>query len=167
MMVPTPMHDLAQHLADYIRAERHRLLPFATPLLARDQTALEGHFEREFLDGVRLVVGVQLRGPAFLRDLHRLGLHLPSVALSDAVTLDLLIASQQPLRLHTLVHELIHVIQYKALGIDAFACRYVAEYLSGGYEQMALERAATELAARFEAGENFHAEGEVAHSLGC
>jgi hypothetical protein len=67
--------------------------------------------------------------------------------------------------LHTLVHELIHAIQYRALGTDAFAGRYVAEYLSYGYEQMPLENAATVLAARFVRGESFQAEPEVAQLL--
>jgi hypothetical protein len=67
--------------------------------------------------------------------------------------------------LHTLVHELIHAIQYWALGIDAFARRYVAEYLSYGYEQMPLESAAMVLAARFVRGESFQEESEVAQLL--
>jgi hypothetical protein len=58
------------------------------------------------------------------------------VSLAEAMTLDCLIASNETLQLQTLVHELIHAIQYRALGIDAFAARYVAEYLSYGYEQM-------------------------------
>jgi hypothetical protein len=167
MVTPAPIDQLAQCLADYIRKERDRLLPLATPLLAVDRTALEGFFEREFLDGVRVVVGVQVREPAFLREVNRFGLPIPSVSLAEAMTLDCLIASNQTLRLHTLVHELIHAIQYRALGIDAFARRYVAEYLSYGYEQMPLESAATELAARFVRGESFQAEAEVAHFLGA
>jgi hypothetical protein len=107
---------------------------------------LAAFFGREILTGVRVVVGMQLREPALLRELHPGGAHLRSLALADAVTLDCLNASKERLRLDTLVHELIHVIQYKALGIDAFARRYVAEYLADIYEQMPLERVATELA---------------------
>jgi hypothetical protein len=164
---PAPIDQLAQRVADYIRKERDRLLPFATPLLAEDRTALEGFFEREFLDGVRVVVGMQVREPAFLRELDRFDLPIPSVSLAEALTLDCLIASNETLRLHTLVHEMIHAIQYRALGIDAFACRYVAEYLSYGYEQMPLESAATELAARFVRGESFQAEPEIVYFLGA
>jgi hypothetical protein len=165
MVAPAPIDHLARRLAEYIRKERDRLLPFATQLLAEDRTVLEGFFEREFLDGVRVVVGMQVREPAFLRELDRFGLPIPSLSLAEALTLDCLIASSETLRLSTLVHELIHAIQYRTLGIDAFACRYVAEYLSYGYEQMPLERAATELAARFVRGESFQAEPEVAQLL--
>jgi hypothetical protein len=165
MVAPAPIDHLARRLAEYIRKERDRLLPFATPLLAEDRTVLEGFFEREFLDGVRVVVGVQVREPAFLRELDRFGSPIPSVSLAEALTLDCLIVSNETLRLDTLVHELIHAIQYRALGIDAFARRYVAEYLSYGYERMPLESAATELAARFVRGESFQAEPEVAHFL--
>jgi hypothetical protein len=167
MVAPAPIDQLARGLADYIRKERDRLLPLGRPLPAKDRTALGGFFEREFLDGVRVVVGVQAREPAFLRELDRFGLQIPSVSLAEALTLDYLIASNETLRLVTLVHELIHAIQYRALGIDEFACRYVAEYLSFGYEQMPLERVATELAARFARGERFQAEAEVAHFLGA
>jgi hypothetical protein len=106
MVAPAPIGHLARRLADYIRKERDRLLPFATPLLAEDRTVLEGFFEREFLDGVQVVVGVQVRKPAFLRELDRFGLPIPSVSLADALTLDCLIASNETLRLDTLVHEL-------------------------------------------------------------
>jgi hypothetical protein len=167
MVAPAPIDQLARCLADYIRAERDRLLPLGTPLLAVDRDALEGFFERDVLDSIRVVVGVQVREPAFVRELDRFGLPIPSVSLAEALTLDCLIASNETPRLHTLVHELIHAIQYRALGIDAFACRYVAEYLSFGYEQMPLEGAATELAARFARGERFQAEAEVAHFLGA
>jgi hypothetical protein len=81
------MEELARNLADYIRSERDRLLPLATPLLAVDRTALERSFELEFLDGVRVAVGVQLREPTFLSPLQSLGLHVPSVSVADAVTL--------------------------------------------------------------------------------
>jgi hypothetical protein len=165
MVTSAPIDQLARRLADYIRKERDRLLPFATPLLAEDRTVLEGFFEREFLDGIRVVVGVQVREPAFLRELDRSGLPIPSLSLAEALTLDCLIASNETLRLHTLVHELIHAIQYRALGIDAFACKYVAKYLSYGYEQMPLESAATDLAAGFVRGESFEAEPEVAQLL--
>jgi hypothetical protein len=126
MVAPAPINQLAQRLADYIRKERDRLLPFATPLLAEDRTVLEGFFESEFLDRVRVVVGVRVREPAFLRELDRSGLPIPSLSLAEALTLDFLIASNEALRLDTLVHELIHAIQYRALGIDAFARKYVA-----------------------------------------
>jgi hypothetical protein len=114
-----------------------------------------------------VVVSVQAREPAFLRELDWFGLPISSVSLAEALTLNCLIASNETARLHTLVHELIHAIQYRALGIDAFACRYVAEYLSYGYEQMPLESAAMELTARFARGESFQAEAEVAHLLGA
>jgi hypothetical protein len=64
----------------------------------------------------------------------------------------------------TLFHELVHVVQYRKLGLSAFAAKYVTGFLGGGsYEAIPLERNAYELDARFEGAPTqvFSADTEV------
>ena len=66
------------------------------------------------------------------------GMALPDLEIAEAVTLDRVIVASQPLSHPTLVHELIHVVQYSLLGADRFAQRYLQEYLTFGYELHAI-----------------------------
>lgn len=51
-----------------------------------------------------------------------------------------------------LFHELVHAVQYKLLGLQEFAGRYVRGFLTGGsYVEIPLEKQAYELEARFSA----------------
>jgi hypothetical protein len=62
-----------------------------------------------------------------------------------------------------LFHELVYLIQYRQLGIPAFANRYVNGFLAGGgYNDLPLERCAYELDARFIGRTAFSVEAEVA-----
>jgi len=54
------------------------------------------------------------------------------------------------LRIH--FHELVHVAQWRNLGVERFITRYLEELRSFGYDQMPLERMAYELDERYMAG---------------
>jgi hypothetical protein len=65
----------------------------------------------------------------------------------------------------TVVHELIHVVQYGLLGVDRFVQRYFQEYLACGYDTMPLEQMAVDLTRRNEAGEIFDVTDSVKDQL--
>jgi hypothetical protein len=68
-----------------------------------------------------------------------------------AITLVDVVAYPEELDCGTLFHELVHVVQYRVLGLKRFAELYVKGFLSGGgYEGIPLERQAYELGARFD-----------------
>jgi hypothetical protein len=86
---------------------------------------------------------------------------IPSTALAEAVTLDYLIASPAPISLGTLVHEMVHSVQYRLLGVPGFAFNYIRGFLASGYESGPLEQIAMELSQKFGKGEVFNVEHEV------
>ena len=58
----------------------------------------------------------------------------PPIALLDVIV------SNGPICTATLFHELVHVVQYRKLGLSEFAAKYVTGFLRGGsYEQIPLE----------------------------
>jgi len=68
-----------------------------------------------------------------------------------AITLIDVVAHPDELDLGTLFHELVHVVQYRVLGLKEFARLYVRGFLErGGYEGIPLERQAYQLGSRFE-----------------
>jgi hypothetical protein len=148
-------------LADYIIAERDRLALLGTPLGSTDKDALSPYFEPSLLNSVRVVIGESIREPGFAARFRAAGLSVPEFSLADAVTLDRVIVAKQPLSRFTLFHELVHVVQWRILGIDSFAQRYLLEYRNHGYDSMPLERMAVKLARRYEAGELFSVEEAI------
>jgi len=73
--------------------------------------------------------------------LHGLGFrNLPDFQTMAAITFNDIIVSHEPLDARILFHELVHVEQYRQLGIERFAELYVSGFLSGGgYEAIPLE----------------------------
>jgi hypothetical protein len=127
------------------------------PLSPADlEWALPFH-EPALLDGVRL---------------SRVPLHVGRIA---AITYGASIlispdAPSQGLAWHRLLfHELVHVAQYRALGIDAFIDRYLRGWAAGGYRYRAigLEVDAYAIEARFasDPGRHFSVRAEVERRL--
>jgi hypothetical protein len=75
------------------------------------------------------------------------------------------IVASQPLSRPTLLHELIHVVQYSLLGVDRFAQRSLQEYLTCGYDTMPLALMAVDLTRRIEAGDIFDVTDSVKDQL--
>jgi hypothetical protein len=105
------------------------------------------------------IAEIPFRGAA-----RHLGLDLPDVSLVAAITFDHVIASREPLTHAVLFHELVHAVQFRLLGVGAFARLYVRGLLlSGSYDGIPLERCAMELGYRFETERSpFEVEREVA-----
>jgi hypothetical protein len=79
----------------------------------------------------------------------------------------ILIADPHP-AVELLFHELVHVEQYRILGMKEFARAYVQGVVDSNfvYENIPLEATAFELTARFTDGESFSVHDELLHSIG-
>ncbi len=114
---------------------------------------------------VRVVLQEHVVNPPFYPQLRRFGLvNLPDFSAMAAITFVDVVVSRVPLTTPLLFHELVHVVQYAELGVEAFPERYVQGFLRGGsYERIPLEMNAYELGRRFEADprRSFSAEAEV------
>ena len=136
--------------AQYIASQRRRLLPLAQPISPEFIQRLSGFFPDIVLREIR-VVEADVPSPFFYPLVRRLGIgEFPEMSAIGAITFVDLIAYPERLSIHTLFHELVHVMQYRALGLRKFSRHYVRGFVSGGaYEGIPLERQAYELEDRF------------------
>jgi len=144
---------LAWPVAWYIRFQRNRLSVNATALSADSKARLRPYFAATDLDRVRVFETDRLPLPAlpFRRTARRIGLDFLDPAQIAAITFDHVIAAQQPLCPRLLFHELVHVVQFRLLGVTGFARLYTRGFLSGGsYLGIPLERFARDLESRFD-----------------
>jgi len=148
----------------YIAHHRSRLYPRAQPIPLETAVRLAGFFSNDILQATRVVEAV-VPAPFFYPIVRRMGLgEFPEMSAIGAITFVDLIAYPEPPDLRTLFHELVHVVQYRVLGLRAFAQNYVRGFVSGGgYDQVPLEQEAYELDLRFSRNRNrrFSVEDEV------
>jgi len=152
-LTPELIAEVSSLVAGYITAQREKALPLAVPLSPAQRASMEGFFLPQVLDA-RLLVLTESRveNPPFYVPLRRMGFtNLPSFSTMAAVTFCDVVVSHQPFTDDLLFHELVHVEQYRQLGIPRFAELYVRGFLSGGgYDGIPLEINAYELGGRFE-----------------
>ncbi len=129
---------------------------------------MAGFFSPGLLERARILVLTDERvpNPEFYPLLKSLGFNnLPQIPAMEAVTFSDTIVVQGALADGVLFHELVHVEQYRQLGIPTFSDLYARGFLSsGGYAGIPLELNAYALQARFEAhrAEVFSVSEEVA-----
>jgi hypothetical protein len=128
---------------------------------------MNGFFSPQLLEGIRLLVlqGEQVANPEFYPMLRTLGFrNLPDQSTMGAITFCDVVVSHEPFTNGLLFHELVHVEQYRQLGIPRFSDLYVRGFLNGGsYEAIPLEVNAYTLGSRFESDPQraFSVENEV------
>jgi hypothetical protein len=90
--------------------------------------------------------------PDFYPVLKELGFNnLPDQSTMAAITFSDVVVSHEPFSNALLFHELVHVEQYRQLGIPPFSELYVRGFLNGGsYDAIPLEVNAYTLGGRFE-----------------
>ena len=156
---------LAWPVACYIIGQRNRLKQRAAALSVQSKDQLRPYFSPTDLGRARIVRSdpLPIPDPPFYLQLRRLGLDFPRPAMTAAITLDYLIASHSPMSLPLLFHELVHVVQFRLLGVKTFSRLYVRGFLAGGsYGSIPLERCAFDLGHRFETSrEPFNVESEI------
>jgi len=126
---------------------------------------MAGYFAEGDLERVRLVEQdpLPIAGRPFQGALRACGFDFPDPRLVTAITFDDMIAARQSLSDGVLFHELVHVVQFRLLGLREFSRQYVEGFLeSGSYEGIPLEICAYALEARFElSARPFAVEDEV------
>lgn len=160
-----PEAQIVTQAAAYIREQRNRLLGGARTLDPTRRATFEPYCNPLDLDRVRLIESpaVEIPVPAFYNFLRVAGVtDLPDFTHVTAITFDDLIVAREPLKPRILLHELVHVAQYRILGVDRFAQLYVRGFLrSRKYEDIPLERIAYELDARFWREQRFNVDSEL------
>ena len=172
MAIPRLTHEQVVHVAalvaQYITTQRNAFAPRAIPLSAPQKAAMAGFFSPQLLDDARLLVltGERVPDPDFYPLLRTLGFNnLPDQSTMAAITFSDCLVSHVPFTDGLLFHELVHVEQYRQLGIPRFAEHYLRGFLNGGgYDAIPLERNAYMLGGRYERNpaQHFSVADEVA-----
>jgi hypothetical protein len=160
---PQQITAFTSEVAEYIRSQRAQYYNRAAPLAFSE--VWSRFFPAVDLERIRVLQPGQERvsNPPFYGDLEKLGFTgLPDFTTMAAITFDDVVVFHEPLTPQLIFHELVHVVQYRLLGIAEFARLYVRGYLHGGYEGTPLETCAYELDGRFIMGSvGFDVEAEV------
>lgn len=141
---------------------RRRLYrPAAHPLRGHEIAGLEPFFDADTLRDVRIARVEQFRPWPFEESLRRVGFGgllwsnaVAGIALVDTVVIVLPAAHQHRIPpLSLLFHELVHIEQYRHLGMRGFLRHYLGGWLATGrsYEDIPLEVQAYELTDRYDA----------------
>ena len=153
-LTPDQIAQVSGLVSQYIATQRERYAPRAIALSAQQRVAIGGFFSPQLLEGVRLLVlkGERVGNPDFYPMLKSLGFNnLPDQSTMGAITFSDVVVSHEPFSNGLLFHELVHVEQYRQLGIPRFPDLYVRGFLNGGsYEAIPLEGSAYTLEGRFE-----------------
>jgi hypothetical protein len=141
-------------VSKYITTQRHKYGSRAIPLSVQQRAGMNLFFSSEVLDTTRLLVlqGERVSNPDFYPLLKGMGFNnLPDQSTMGAITFSDVVVSHGPFTNALLFHELVHVEQYRQLGIPRFSELYVRGFLTGGsYEAIPLEVNAYALEGRFE-----------------
>ena len=160
--------EIVGWVAGYIADQRQIYRPKAERLSHKHRRQLERFFPPEVLSSVRVIRG-KAGVPAFYRRLSAMGIgNAPSFSDMAAVTFQDVVLHLEALTPRLLFHELVHAVQYRHLGLEGFAERYVNGFLTGGsYAGIPLEKQAYELEARFAAkpAEGFSVEQDVGERI--
>jgi len=121
---------------------------------------MTGFFPSQVLDAARVVVlhASRIENPPFYPLLAGMGFsHLLDISQMAATTFCDVLVSHVPFTEGLLFHELVHVEQYRQLGIPRFSELYVRGFLSGGgYDGIPLEMNAYALGRQFEGSPRQH-----------
>ena len=153
-LTPDQIAQVSGLVAQYITAQREKYSPRAIALSAQQKAVMTGFFSPQLLEGTRLLVlqGERVANPDFYPMLTSLGFsNLPDQSGMGAITFSDVVVSHEPFSDGLLFHELVHVEQYRQLGIPRFSELYVHGFLNGrSYEAIPLEVNAYTLGRRFE-----------------
>jgi hypothetical protein len=155
---PGSVQLVSSLVAGYIEEQRDLYKTRAALLSSEQKTPLRGFFRDSLLGSTRtkVLVDERLSNPGFFSMAQSFGIsNLPDFSSVAAVTFESVVVSHEPFSDALLFHELVHVEQYRQLGVSKFAELYVRGFLfNGGYDGIPLERNAYELGHRFENNPN-------------
>lgn len=155
----------------WIALQRLKHLRNARPLTVTERAPLSAHFSEQCLAAARVARVDQIPTPSFVQQIVekseflRKRVHF-DFSSASGMTLGecILIADSDP-SVELLFHELVHVQQYRILGVRGFARAYVQGVVDSNfvYENIPLEAIAFELTARFMDGQSFAVHKELSH----
>jgi hypothetical protein len=145
----------------WILARRNRYRRVGVPIDGSDAVVLSRYFDLALLARARVARVDRIDEPWVFKLMSAIGRPPPVVFGGvSGLAVDDTIGVVRGASMATVFHELVHVAQYRRLGLCRFAREYVRGWIEGGYEyvDIPLEAQAYALQARFEVGEVFSVE---------
>jgi hypothetical protein len=153
-LTPDQIAQVSGLVSLYISTQREKYISRAVALSAPQGVAMTGFFSPELLDSTHLLAlqGERIANPEFYPMLRSLGFNsLPDQSTMAAITFSDVVVAHEAFSNGLLFHELVHVEQYRQLGVQRFSDLYVGGFLNGGtYDAIPLEVNAYALGGRFE-----------------
>jgi hypothetical protein len=144
---------LGSFVAAFIHDQKNLFISTCRPLRPRHLELMAPHFKAVDLERAlfRNIYPDRVANPAFYAGLQAVGFAcLPDFGWRRASTFDTVIVTHEPLTPAMLFHELVHVVQYRLLGVEGFATTYVQALLAGdSYGFTRLEACADAMEERF------------------
>lgn len=148
---------------DWIESQRTEHLPRSRPLTTAECVALASHFSDESLSSARVAQVDRVPSPPFfggiLQQLEFIGkrVHFDFSAASGITFGECILIAVPGAPIDLLFHEMVHVEQYRMLGMKGFSRAYVQGIVDANfiYEKIPLEAIAFAMSGRFAAGESF------------
>ncbi len=160
ILPPAMIDEVSKLVAQYILTQRETYIAHAVPLTDLQRREMAPFFSPELLDATRLAVltGERVSNPDFYPMLQTVGFdNLPNQSEMAAITFSDCVVSHVPFTNPLLFHELVHVEQYRQLGVPHFADLYLKGFLKGGgYFEIPLERNAYALGNQYEGDSSRH-----------
>lgn len=171
--------DVVELLIDrgrrWVATQRDAFQATSDPLSSEDRLVLGTHFGHNVLNRARVAWVDEIANPDFYSAPEFSGAPIPLDfrTMAGITFLDTIVLSRSrsggPARARPLLfHELVHVVQYRVLGLDRFVEEYVRGWAENGrsYDAIPLERMAYGMQDRFERAEGrFSVETEVVREL--
>jgi len=162
----------------WVRRQRNRYRPVGRPLSNSEKVAFGPFFDAHILESARITRTPFVENPDFYAELRARGIPIPlDFTRTDALTFqDTIVVSDReapadPPLAPLIFRQLVHIVQYEALGVESFVERFVRGWAENGYHYPAIpiERDAYELEDRFalEPQQGFSIEAEILHRLRC
>lgn len=160
---------------EWIRLQQAILRPAGRRLNPVEVGTFAPFFDAPLLESARIAQVPTIENPDFYSILAQQNITLPldftqmaGITFDDTIALSHAQSPSPDEFLPLLFHELVHVVQYRTLGVEEFVRRYVVGWAENGfsYESIPLERWAYELDARFRRGGTpFSVGAEVSRQL--
>lgn len=173
MLLQTLLNQLYGQTHAWIESQRNVHWPLGRPLFASERAGLRDFYSAELLNSVRVRSSQPIENPPFywqsIMALQKLGIQtkFSLTGVSGITFVDCVVMPEPAFAIDLLLHELVHVVQYRALGTRIFAERYVNGLANAGfvYERNPMEAVAFELQERFLLGLRFDVEATIERDL--
>jgi hypothetical protein len=160
---------VAGKVHEWIESQRAEHLSDVRPLTDRERMALSAYFAEETLAQARVARVERVPCPPFfggiVRQLEFIGkrVHFNFSAAAGITFGECVLIVDPEVPMDLLFHEMVHVEQYRILGMNEFALAYVLGIVDSDfiYEKIPLEAIAFEMTARFTGGRAVHVSAEL------